>query len=72
MIDPYPANALTNIWSHKLSEKKKEREYTMASVKAVLTLSQSVAGFMPVPLLRDAIGVALKIIQLCEVHWILP
>ena len=45
-----------------------KKEYTMASVKAVLTLSLSVAGFMPVPLLHDAIGVALKIIQLCEVH----
>ena len=32
----------------------------MASVKAVLTLAQSVAGFIPVPLMQDVIGVALK------------
>ena len=42
----------------------------MATVKAILTLSQSVASyrFMPVPLLQDATdsGVALKIIQLYE------
>ena len=40
----------------------------MASMKAVLTLAQSVAGFIPVPLMQDAIGVALKIFQLCEVY----
>jgi hypothetical protein len=42
-------------------------EYTAATGKEVLTLLQSAAGVMPVPLLRDAIGVALKVIQLCEV-----
>jgi len=40
----------------------------MATVKEVLTLSQSVAKAVPVPLLQDAIGLAIKIIQLCEVR----
>ena len=40
----------------------------MATVKEVLTLSQSAAGVLPVPFLHEAIGVALKIIQICEVH----
>ncbi|KIM42785.1 hypothetical protein M413DRAFT_444444 [Hebeloma cylindrosporum] len=40
--------------------------YTMATMKEVLTVSQTAAGLMPVPFLQDAIGVALKIIQICE------
>jgi hypothetical protein len=43
-------------------------EYVAATGKEVLTLLQSAAGVMPVPLLQDAIGVALKIIRLCEVR----
>jgi hypothetical protein len=39
----------------------------MATGKEVLTLLRSASGIMPVPLLQDAIGVALKVIQLCEV-----
>ena len=39
----------------------------MATVKEVLTLSKSAAGMIPVPFLREAIGVALTIIQVCEV-----
>ena len=44
----------------------------MATVKEVLTLSQSAASVIPVPFLKEAINVALKIIQLCEVRWIPP
>ncbi|KIM42757.1 hypothetical protein M413DRAFT_26755 [Hebeloma cylindrosporum] len=40
--------------------------YTIATVKEVLTLSQSAAAVVPVPFLQEAIGVALKIIQVCE------
>ena len=40
----------------------------MATVKEVLTLSQSAASVTPVPFLKEAISVALKIIQLCEVR----
>jgi hypothetical protein len=47
-------------------------DYTMATVKEVLTLSQSAAGVTPVPFLQEAIGVALKIIQVCEVRRIPP
>ena len=44
----------------------------MATVKEVLTLAQSAASMIPVPLLKESIGVALKIIQVCEVRWIPP
>jgi hypothetical protein len=47
-------------------------DYALATVKEVLTLSQSAASVIPVPFLQEAIGVALKIIQLCEVRWIPP
>ena len=40
----------------------------MATVKEVLTLAQSATSVIPVPFLKEAIGVALKIIQLCEVR----
>jgi hypothetical protein len=42
-------------------------EYTAATGKEILTLLQSAAGIIPVPLLQDAIGVAVKIVQACEV-----
>ena len=44
----------------------------MATVKEVLTLAQSAASMIPVPFLKESIGVALKIIQVCEVRWIPP
>ena len=47
-------------------------DYAMSTVKEVLTLSQSAAAMIPVPFLQEAIGVALKIIQVCEVRRILP
>ena len=47
-------------------------DYTMATVKEVLTLSQSAAAVTPVPFLQEAIRVALKIIQVCEVRRIPP
>ena len=43
-------------------------DYSVATVKAVLTLAQSAASVIPVPFLNAAIGVALKIIQVCEVR----
>ena len=43
-------------------------DYAMATVKEVLTMAQSAASVIPVPYLKEAIVVALKIIQLCEVH----
>ena len=42
-------------------------DYAMATVKEVLTMAQSAASVIPVPFLKEAIVVALKIIQLCEV-----
>jgi len=65
------------MWIQKLSENSTTavpttKDYAMATVKEVLTLSQSAAGVMPVPFLQEAIGVALKIIQVCEVRRIPP
>lgn len=45
--------------------------YITASGKQVLTLLQSAAAVIPVPMLREAIGVAVKIIEVCEVREIL-
>ena len=69
--------SLTSMWIQKLSENSTTavpttKDYAMATVKEVLTLSQSAAGVMPVPFLQEAIGVALKIIQVCEVRRIPP
>jgi len=65
------------MWIQKLSEKSTmavptTKDYAVATVKEVLTLSQSAAGVMPVPFLQEAIGVALKIIQVWEVRRIPP
>jgi len=48
------------------------RDYIKATGIEVLTVLQSAASVIPVPLLQNAIGVALKIIQICEVRLILP
>ena len=60
------------MWIQKLSANSRSaiptKDYAMATVKEVLTLSQSAAGVLPVPFLQEAIGVALKIIQVCEVR----
>ncbi|KDR84308.1 hypothetical protein GALMADRAFT_237072 [Galerina marginata CBS 339.88] len=41
-------------------------QYVTASAKEVLSLLQSAAGVIPVPLLQESIDVALKIIEVCE------
>ena len=38
----------------------------MATGKQVLKVLQSAAAFIPVPLIREAVGVALKIMEVCE------
>ena len=38
----------------------------MASGKQALKVLQSAAAFIPVPLIREAVGVALKIMEVCE------
>ena len=43
-------------------------KYIAATGKKVLTLLQSAATFIPVPLIQETIGVALKIIEVCEVR----
>ena len=42
----------------------------MATMKEVLTLSRSAAEIVPIPFLKEAIGVALKILNVCEVRLI--
>jgi hypothetical protein len=61
----------------KLSEDRREVipttiKYITASGIQALTLLQSAAALIPVPLIKEAIGVALKIIQVCEVRKISP
>lgn len=45
-------------------------QYVMATGKQALALLQSAARIIPVPLLQEAIGIAMKIIQVCEVRGI--
>ena len=73
MVSSRPRISLTSIWIQLLAENSQHvvptrTDYAMATVKEVLTLSQSAASVIPVPFLQEAIGLALKIIQLCEVR----
>ena len=63
-----PAANVPTTMSAKMFMEPTKTDYTMATVKEVLTLSQSVAGVTSIPFLQEAIGVALKIIQVCEVR----
>ena len=65
-IDSYPANSLNTQEVVPTITK-----YITASGKQALTLLQSAASLIPVPFLQEAIGVALKIIEVCEVCGIL-
>ena len=38
----------------------------MVTGKQTLKVLQSAAAFIPVPLIREAVGVALKIMEVCE------
>ena len=68
-----PAIPLTDIGIQKLSENSRTAvptttDYLTATGKEVLIVLQSAAKVIPVPLLQEAIGVVLKIIQVCEVR----
>ena len=72
MVGSCPAISLTSICIQKLAENSQsliptKTDYALATVKEVLTLARSAASVVPVPFLQEAIEVALKIIQLCEV-----
>ena len=43
------------------------QEYVTAGGKEVIKVLQSAAELVPVPLLKDALDVAIKIIEVCEV-----
>ena len=73
MVGSHLSISLTSIWIQILPESSQsvvptKKDYAIATVKEVLTLSQSAASVVPVPFLKEAIGVALKIIQVCEVR----
>jgi hypothetical protein len=73
VVGSCPAIPLTDIGIQKSSGKSRTAvpttsDYITATGKEVLIVLQSAAKFIPVPLLQDAIGVALKIIEVCEVH----
>ena len=53
--------------AHERSAIPKFQEYATAGGKEVLKTLQSAAELVPVPLLRNALGVAIKVIEVCEV-----
>ena len=59
---------IQNLFENSQAVVPTKTDYTMATVKEVLTLSQSAAAVLPIPFLQEAIEVALKIIQVCEVR----
>ena len=72
-----PAISLTRILIQKLSENPREvvpstTKYITATGKQTLMLLQSAATLIPVPAIKEVIGVALKIIEICEVRKIPP
>ena len=73
MVGPHPAISLTSIRIQELPESSQsvvptKTDYAITTVKEVLTMAQSAASVTPVPFLAEAIGIALKIIQVCEVR----
>jgi len=66
-------STLTNICTQNLTGNPRAvvpttTQYFMATGKQALALLQTAAGVIPVPLLQDAIGIAMKIIEVCEVR----
>ena len=73
MVGQRFATSLTSIRIQQLDEILQsavptKKDYAMATVKEVLTLAQTASSVIPVPFLKEAIGVVLKIIQQCEVR----
>ena len=71
-IDSYPPISLTHIWIQESSDNPREvipttTQYIKATGKQALTFLQTAAPFIPVPLIKEAVDVALKIIEVCEV-----
>jgi hypothetical protein len=63
---------LTRICIQKLSENTRAvvpttTQYIVATSKQALGLLQTAASVIPVPLLQEALGIAVKIIEICEV-----
>ena len=71
-LHSHPPISLTHIWIQESSDNRREvipttTQYIKATGKQALTLLQTAAPFIPVPLIKEAVDVALKIIELCEV-----
>ena len=73
-IDSYPPISLTQIWIQESSDNPREPEviptttqYIKETGKQALKLLQTAAPFIPVPFIKEAVDVALKIIEVCEV-----
>ena len=71
-IDSYPPISLTHIWIQESSDNPREvipttTQYIKETGKQALTLLQTAAPFIPVPFIKEAVDVALKIIEVCEV-----
>ena len=60
LIQNFPKNSQSDVPT--------KTDYTITTVKEVLILAQSASLVVPVPFLTEAIGIALKIMQLCEVR----
>ena len=76
-IDSYSPISLTHIWIQESSDNPREvipttTQYINATGKQTLTLLQTAAPFIPVPLIKEAVDVAFKIIEVCEVCKISP
>ena len=72
MFGARPAIPLTDMGIQNLSENSRTAvptttDYIRATGKEVLIVFESAAKVIPVPLLQEAIGVALRIIEVCEV-----
>ena len=68
-IDSYPGDPCLlsdSIWTQK-SENSRDIIPTTAKYITATGKQKSAASLIPVPLIKEAIGVALKVIELCEV-----
>ena len=71
-LNSYLPISLTHIFIQESSDNPREvipttTQYIKASGKQALSLLQTATPFIPVPLVKEVVDVALKIIEVCEV-----
>ena len=59
---------IQNLFENSQSVVPTKKDYTTATVKEVLTLSQSAAAVIPIPFLQEAIEVAFKFARFVNFH----